>query len=558
MLCRAHVVLGCCALVLASSAPHAADAVEAPVFETRDLKEWLSYIASDDLQGRQAYTEGIGLAAAYIARHLEQFGVQPAGDGGTFFQTVKIAGVRTRGTSSVTVMVNGQSRTFKDGEGVTFPRNQGARQTVSGAAEFVGYGVRFAPLNHDDYANRSVAGKVAVFIGRGPQGFTDRHNRVLNARGRTAVETQHARASISPVTTPPTAAPVTPADAGQRVDFQTAQRLDALVAPEITAGDDFFAFLFNAAGHDYASLKASANRREALPRLALENVRITITIDAEYDVVQTRLTRNVVGRVPGTDAKLRDSYVLYGAHYDHVGYQQFPSRLQPRADLIATCAGQSRPMSKPGDVIYNGADDDGSGTVSLMAIARAYAQGPRPKRSMMFVWHTSEEGGRLGSTYMADHPVVPLESVAAQLNIDMIGRNRCDDPTEANTVYLVGSDRISTELHDLNEGANASLPKPLSLDYQLNDAADLESIYTRSDHYSYASKGVPIIFFTTGLHRDYHYVTDEVEKIQFDKMARIAQLAYMTGWRVGNLNHIPVRDNKGPRASLPARTLPTP
>jgi hypothetical protein len=130
----------------------------------------------------------------------------------------------------------------------------------------------------------------------------------------------------------------------------------------------------------------------------------------------------------------------------------------------------------------------------------------------------------------------------------MIGRNRCDRPTEANTVYVVGADRISTELHNLNEAANASLDRPLALDYELNDISDLESIYTRSDHYSYAAKGVPIVFFTTGLHRDYHYVTDEIDKILFPKMARIAQLVYTTGWRVANLDHLPARDNKGPRA----------
>jgi Zn-dependent M28 family amino/carboxypeptidase len=142
---------------------------------------------------------------------------------------------------------------------------------------------------------------------------------------------------------------------------------------------------------------------------------------------------------------------------------------------------------------------------------------------------------------------VPLEKVAAQLNIDMIGRNRCDESSEANTVYLVGSDRISTELHNLNEDANASLKAPMKLDYEYNDPADPESIYTRSDHYSYASKGIPIIFFTTGLHRDYHYVTDEVSKIEFPKMSHIAQLVYQTGWTVANLDHFPARDNKGPR-----------
>jgi Zn-dependent M28 family amino/carboxypeptidase len=182
-----------------------------------------------------------------------------------------------------------------------------------------------------------------------------------------------------------------------------------------------------------------------------------------------------------------------------------------------------------------------------MAIARALAAGEKPKRSLLFVWHTGEEAGLYGSRYMAAHPVVPIAQMAAQLNLDMIGRNRCDDPAEANTVYVVGSDRISSELHNVNEEANASLGAPLVLDSEMNDPSDLESIYTRSDHYSYASRGVPIVFYHTGLHRDYHFVTDEVDKIEFGKMARIAELVHATAMRVGNLDREPARDNRGPR-----------
>ena len=163
------------------------------------------------------------------------------------------------------------------------------------------------------------------------------------------------------------------------------------------------------------------------------------------------------------------------------------------------------------------------------------------------MWHTGEESGLWGSRYNADFPIVPNEKIVAQLNIDMIGRNRNDKPEEANTVYLVGSDRISTELHNLSEEANAKMTTPMKLDYELNDPADPESIYTRSDHYSYAAKGIPIIFYTTGLHKDYHRVTDSVEKIEFPKLARITQLVYATAVKVANLDHAPVRDNKGPR-----------
>jgi hypothetical protein len=523
----------------------AAQSARQPSISQDDLRTWLTYIASDELQGRLVYTEGLGLAAAYVADHLKQWGVKPGGDRGTYFQDVRVLGVRTRSTSSVTVTVNGQSRTFKDGDGVTFPRNQGVKQTITGDAAFAGYGVTFPPLHYDDYAERRVSGKVAIFLGRtGPKGFTTAHNRILNARGRVATETQRAVATITQAAPNPRT-PASNVPAAQRVDFQTAQRLDARIVPQITAGDEFFNFVFSASATDYATLNTATEKQEPLPTLALSGVSITINVDAAYDVIQTRLTRNVVGLIEGSDAALKDTYVLLGAHYDHIGYEQFA--FADRRNAIASCTGQTRPTPRPGDIINNGADDDGSGTVTLMALAKAFSRGPRMKRSLLFVWHTSEEGGLNGSRYMADHPIVPLEKVSAHLNMDMVGRNRCDDATEANTVYVVGADRISTELHNLNEEANVALPSPLTLNYELNDPADLESIYTRSDHYSYASRGVPIIFFTTGLHRDYHYVTDEVDKIEFPKMARIAALIYGTAARVANHERLPVRDNLGPR-----------
>jgi hypothetical protein len=562
-----------------------------------EMKEWLSYIASDQLQGRQVYTEGLGLAASYIAEHLKEWGVKPGGDEGSYFQVVKVLGVNVKRNSSVTVTVNGQTKTFKDGEGVTFAANAGGKQTITANAEFVGYGLSLPEAGIDDFKGKDVAGKIAIYAGgRGPSVLTATQNRLLGARARNAIELQHAVAAIgpagggfgrggagrgaaapptAPTTTPPAtepatpAAPAPPAAAAQPPgggrgganpnlgDFQTVQRLDNKIAPQITAGDEFFTFVFSASGLSYAEIKAKADAREPLPAAALKDVKLTIDVDADYTIVQTRLTRNVVGIIPGTDPKLKDSYVMFGAHYDHIGYQQTPPG-QGRggggggggaqaAPAAGGCVGQSRDTPRPGDVINNGADDDGSGTVGIMGIAKAFAEGPRPKRSLLFVWHAGEEAGLLGSRYMADYPVVPLDKVSAQLNIDMIGRNRCDDPREANTVYVVGSDRISTELHNLNEESNSGLEKPMKLDYEMNDPADPESIYTRSDHYSYASRGIPIIFYTTGLHRDYHYVTDEVSKIEFPKLAHIAQLVYTTGMKVANMDHIPVRDNKGPR-----------
>jgi hypothetical protein len=542
-----------------TSRPHASAAIEADA-----LKEWLTYIASDELQGRQVYTEGLGLAAAYIADHLKEWGVKPPGENGSYFQTVKVVGVKTTSRASVTVDVNGQTRTFKDGEGVTFPRNMGAAQTITGdQIFFAGYGLQLPGAKIDDYAGVDAKGKIVVWLGAGgPKAAAAESRRLLSgvARTRQAIE-KGALAVVSP----PSfglfgggRGNQAPASGGGRggaavePDFTTVQRYDAKVPPAVAAQDEFFEFLFSGSDVKYAELKALVEKQEALPPFVLKGVKLTVNVDADYAVVSTRLTRNVVGIVEGTDAKLKDTYVAFGAHYDHTGYQQTVSAGGRGAGGGAAnaggCTGQTRPTPRPGDVINNGADDDGSGTVALMGIARAFALGPKPKRSLLFLWHTAEEGGLLGSRYNADYPVVANEKIVAALNIDMVGRNRCDQPSEANTVYLVGSDRISTELHNVSEDANAALAPPMKLDYELNDPADPESIYTRSDHYSYASKGIPIIFYTTGLHRDYHYVTDEVDKIEWNKMARIAQLVYATGQRVANLEHAPARDNKGPRA----------
>lgn len=542
-------------LVLLSSAPGAqqAQAGGAGAIVVSDLRDWLGYLASDELQGRQVYTEGLGLAAAYIAGHLREWGLKPAGDDGTYFQTVKIHGIRTTSRASVTVTVNGESRTFKDGEGITFPRNMGGKQTVrADRIYFAGYGLRIPGVNIDDYAGVDPKGQVVIFAPGRPADLPPAYNRLVGARGRSALE-NGASAVIQPALgsgggrggAPPSGSP-----AAQQVepDFTAAQRYDVTVPQALTAQDALFEFLLTGSGTTWEEITAKAAKGEPLPPFALKGASLTIDVDADYAVVRTRLTRNVVGIVEGTDPKLKDSYVVLGAHYDHVGYRETAGPPAGGGGGGFGCEGQTRPQPRPDDTIYNGADDDGSGTVGVMAVAKAFAEGAKPKRSLLFVWFTAEESGLQGSRYKADYPVVPNENIVAMLNADMIGRNRCDLESEANTVYLVGSDRISTELHDLNENANASLPKPLTLDYAFNDPADPQSLYTRSDHYSYAAKGIPVIFFTTGLHKDYHWVTDEVDRIEFDKLARITQLIHRTMTGVANLDRPPARDHLGPRA----------
>jgi len=549
--------------------------------KSQDLKEWLTYVASDELQGRATYGSGIGLAAAYIEDHLRTWGVKPAGDHGGYLQTVRVLGVKATSRASVTVEVAGETRTFADGDGITLPKNMGGKRRFTvDRVEFAGYGLDAPGAGHSDYRGKDVRNAAVVWLGSsGPKGLDlATYRRLLMGRNRYATEQLGAVASIGPAIGAGTGAagraggpgePVGPGRSGgpaepsapggpgavgfgrgaplPAADFTTVQRLDAMVPPNVSGRDAFFEFLFSRAPESYEALKRKADAQQPLPSFQLEGVKLTFNIDADYQIVRTQLTHNIVAMVEGTDPQLKNTFVAFGAHYDHVGYAEGEVSRDENGARRTGARGRVTKGAED-DRIWNGADDDGSGTVAVMALAKTFAAGPRPKRSLLFVWHVGEENGLLGSRYFADYPTVPMERIVAQLNIDMIGRNRDDKASESNTVYLVGSDRISTELHNLNRAANRELPKPLTLSYEFNDPTDLEQVYYRSDHYSYAAKGIPIIFFTTGLHPDYHANTDEVSKIEFDKMTRITQLIYETGLRVANLDHAPARDHQGPRA----------
>ncbi len=319
------------------------------------------------------------------------------------------------------------------------------------------------------------------------------------------------------------------------------------------------------------------------------NAKVTVNVDNTFEPVSQQLAHNVVGMIEGSDPKLKGTYVLFGAHLDHIGYSQnglgragdnsgcrnrsqiavdaliksgkMPIKPAPGAARAGGGGGGAGRAAGPAvtpppfdqrDFVSNGADDDGSGSASLLGVAKAFATGPRPKRSVVFVWHVGEEAGLLGSRYNADFPIVPADKIQVQLNMDMVGRDDCNDQEGdyTNSVFIVGADRISTDLHNLIIETNQTMVKPLGLDYEMNDPNDPEGVYRRSDHFSYAAKGIPIAFFTTGLHPDYHRVSDTVDKILFPKMAQITQLVYQTGFSVANTDRILERDNKGPRSGF--------
>ena len=231
-------------------------------------------------------------------------------------------------------------------------------------------------------------------------------------------------------------------------------------------------------------------------------------------------SENIWAFIEGTEKP--EEILVISAHYDHVGM-------------------------KNGEV-YNGADDDGSGTVALLEIAQAFMQAKKdgygPKRSILFLHVTGEEHGLHGSRYYSENPLFPIANTIADLNIDMIGRRDVEHKDNGNYVYVIGSDRLSTELHNINEEANKKYTK-LTLDYKYNDRNDPNQFYFRSDHYNFAKKGIPIIFYFNGVHADYHQPTDEPDKIEYDLLAKRAQLAFVTAWELANRENRPVVDRDG-------------
>jgi hypothetical protein len=254
----------------------------------------------------------------------------------------------------------------------------------------------------------------------------------------------------------------------------------------------------------------------------------SFNFNANLDVdLQNKLTpkeaKNVLGFLEGSDAKLKKEVLVITAHYDHIG------------------------MGEDGDV-FNGADDDGSGTTGVLEIAEAFTkakkEGKGPKRSILFMTVVGEEKGLLGSEWYSDHPVYPLENTITNLNIDMIGRvgdlyKGKED--SANYIYVIGSDKLSSTLKEINEKANKTYTK-MTLDYKFDDPADTERIYYRSDHYNFAKHNIPIIFYFNGTHEDYHKKTDEVKKINFPVLVKRAQLVFYTAWDLANRADRPVVD----------------
>ncbi len=478
----------------------------APTITPGELRRDLYAFADDSMRGRETGTPDAPRAAAFLAERVRRLGLEPAGDSG-FFQRVPLERHDVLASTRFSVQRGGAVHALRLGADLlpltTLGPGAFARLDASGRVVFAGYGIDDAATGRHDLAGLELEGKVVVVVHGAPPG--------ADSATRARYESQSALSLLVQSILPARPAAVVVLMSAQTRDLfdeSAPQMLRAVSirngAPEPTDKMRVFPLVLLGLATPGSPLLPANWPADDHPQ------ELQATFTAHVALQTVPLTGyNVVAISPGSDARLRASYVAFGAHLDHVGIQ---SGMTP-------------------DSIANGADDDGSGSVSMLAIARAARAQPH-RRSLLFVWHTGEEKGLLGSTWFTDHPTVPIDSIVAQLNADMVGRNA---PGE---LYVVGPqaapDGQSRALGAILDSVNAAEAQPFRFNRSFDSSTDPERIYYRSDHYNYARKGIPIIFFTTGLHADYHKVTDSPDKIGYVKMALVDRLIMDLGLAVAN------------------------
>lgn len=459
-----------------------------------DLSRHLYIVAGAEMEGRETATEGQKKAAAYIENHFKSLGLLP-GNNGSFQQLYP---VYKDEIGNASISVNGKTFTVHNDFSPLANWNNTATQYFSEAV-FVGHGIVDKELN--DYAGQNVTGKLVFMLDGAPSGYKPsaggfRSPSSWYGKLQTA-KSKGAAAVVMVANGFPRKAPTEPT---MHVDLYKAELYpNSYFISEQVA----IAML----GDAFAQLKEAGKSKSLPAQIIKSNVKLV------FEKKTTEVSSsNVLGYIPGSDKS--DEWLIITAHYDHLG--------------------------KRGDVIYYGADDDGSGTVGILEIAEAFAKakadGKGPRRNILFMTVSGEEKGLWGSEYFSDHPTVPLDKTTADLNIDMIGRVDTERKSAdtLNYVYVVGDDKLSSDLKPISEGVNNKYIK-MTLDYKFNDPKDPNRIYYRSDHYNFASKGVPIIFYYDGmLQSDYHKPTDTPDKIYYPLLSKRAQLVFYTAWEMAN------------------------
>lgn len=448
-----------------------------------DLYKHLSILASDEYEGRETAMEGQKKAAEYIKNHFEKIGLAP-GNNGSYFQSFP---VEVKDPKKVAFTLDNNTLTFL--KEFYYLGNISDTSFKDKELVFVGYGIDQG--NYSDYSSVNVEGKIVVVY----EGVPD--NKLVDnswSNWRKKLEAATKNKAVAMITV-------------QKEFDKSVETIRNFVEnPRMS--------LHNKGNKPNTSLPNIYISEEALIRYTTfsqsKGFSNKTIASLNFKTTQILSSENVLGYIEGTD--LKDEVLIITAHYDHIGYDN--------------------------GEICNGADDDGSGTVALLELAEAFSiakkAGNGPRRSILFMTVSGEEKGLLGSDYYSQNPIYALKNTIANLNIDMIGRK---DSLHKNDqyVYLIGADRLSKDLHQISEQVNKKTIN-FELDYTYNRPSDPNMFYYRSDHYNFAKHGIPVIFYFSGVHEDYHKPTDDVEKILFPKLEKITQLIFYTAWELVNRN----------------------
>lgn len=465
----------------------------------KDLKQHLTYIAGNETEGRETATDGQRKAALYIEEQFKNLGLKP-GNANSYYQYFKVYQDVLHSSSLKIYDAN-----FSLNNHYTIQPNSTNNGSITiNQIVFASYGLTDKTMNN--YENIDIKGKWVMIIESNPEDIDKEKSGADSRKSFTKIKTALDKGAIGVLLVSKnfdnpkySTLPITGS-------MYVKKQSNNLSKPIISISYQAAASILTKTIVKFSDLKNIATGTYTT-QIVLNNNKETKTLESS----------NVVGFLEGTDKK--EEFVVLTAHYDHLG--------------------------KKGDVIYYGADDDGSGTVTIIEMAEAFIKakkkGYAPRRSIVFMTVSGEEKGLWGSDYYTQHPIYPLAKTTVNLNIDMIGRI---DPTykgdSLNYVYIIGDDKLSSDLTPISNNVN-KLYK-LELDRKYNDPKDPNRFYYRSDHYNFAKNGVPVIFYFNGVHKDYHRPSDTVDKINFDVMTKRARYIFATAWEIANKNDMLKRD----------------
>ncbi len=474
-----------------------------------EMKSHVYYLASDAMKGRNTPSPELDTCAAYIAREFHRYGLKPVGDDKSYFQRFNVLKTRLSSPNLFSLTSGGRDTTYQIKNDFV-PLHLTANRSVTAPIVFAGYGITAPEYNYDDYKNIDARGKIvlafinepqekdstSIFNGAKETDHSKLFIKVQNAKDHGAVSLLLVSTPIHRFRRPPNPWPSLMRSAPEDAIPLTLEEKSETQLVALRIGKELAEDLLRGTGYTYEQIHRRID--ETLEPFSFDIPDKIVTMETALEAEKFP-TQNVVGFLEGTDPLLKNEILVIGAHYDHVGASN--------------------------DSIYNGADDNASGTAGVLEVAEAFALSKtKPRRSILFMAFAGEEKGLFGSRYFTVDPIFPTENIIAMLNLDMISRN------DSNEVAIVGS-KSSEDLKAINEQCNRTIG--LTLDY------DQDRYFMQSDHYSFYRKDIPVLFYFTKETPDLHKTSDDPEKIIPEKMARIGQLVFSTAWVVANRTERP-------------------